>query len=251
MDRNRVNSEVRTSHKFVYARLIKAAQRLIRQTFILDMKHYLLHGGEPNLTPFDLNLRLCWSEDAWYATSSSEWAHFLSLNGKDAIPFVDILKMLWNPRANALPAEKVPRGSNIVLYGLVSIARELCRRKYDHIPDQSGDTLTSLGTTFGRSLNNWEHIWNKIAVPKGLTSRFLWRSCSCIIHLARTLYEISPIDLQTVAGKDIIEGKRRGAADYARSRRKISRWAKQDRALVGVSGQYFFSLALCDLELGS
>jgi hypothetical protein len=189
------------------------------------MRHCILHGGEPSLTPFDLNLRLCWSEDAWYATSSSEWAHLLSLNAKDSLPFVDILKMLWNPRQNSLPAERVPRGSNIVLYGLVSIARNLGRRSYDNFPAHPGNSHASFGTTFERSLHNWELLWNQIAVPKGLTATFLWRSCSCIIRLARTLYEISPVDLQTAAGRSLIEGKRRGATDYSKSRRRLRNWA--------------------------
>ncbi|KAH8891933.1 hypothetical protein GQ53DRAFT_140523 [Thozetella sp. PMI_491] len=211
------------------------SSRLVRLAFILDVKHCILHGGEPTMVPFDLNIKLYGSEDAWYATSASEWAHLFALNAKDSFYFIDFLKMLWNPRAKTLKSEKLPRGSNIALYGIVSVARELCRRNDLRFLDQSGDSLMSLGKTVSHSLANWELLWRKVAIPSGLTSNFLWRDCTCMLNLAYTLYEIGPVDLQTVAGKDMIEGKKRVAADYVRSRRKMSRWVKEDRAWLGVS----------------
>jgi hypothetical protein len=194
-----------------------------------------MHGGELTMVPFDLNIKLYGSEDAWYANSASEWARLFALNAKDTISFIDLLKMLWNPRAKSLKSGKLPRASNIALYGLISIARELCRRNDLRFLDQSGDSLISLGRTVGHSLANWGFLWSKVAIPSGLTSNFLWRDCTCMLNLAHTLYEIGPVDLQTLAGKDMIEGKKRVAADYARSRRKIGRWVKEDRAWLGVS----------------
>ena len=56
-----------------------------------------------------------------------------------------------------------------------------------------------------------------------------------MFQMAHTLYEISPSDLQMLAGKEVIEGKRSRASDYLKSKRKIRKWAKQEPALMGVS----------------
>ncbi|KEZ42270.1 hypothetical protein SAPIO_CDS6129 [Scedosporium apiospermum] len=216
----------------------ESIQRIVRHVFILDVKHALLHGGETSMMPFDLNIRLYATEDAWYAFTPEEWTRELATNTQKPISFIDMLKMLWNPRVTntAVVPEPLPRGSNIALYGLVSIARELRRRKEISFLNRTGDaSLASLGSTAIHSLQNWEPMWDKVAVPNGLTATYLWRDCSCMIHLAYTLYEVGPVDLQMVAGKTIIEGKRRGAAGYAKSRRKMGRWVKEDRAWLALS----------------
>lgn len=229
--------------------------RIVRHAFILDVEHAVLHGGEPSMMPFDLNIRLSASVDAWYATSPEGWEQALlhPLHMRKSVSFLEILKMLWNPRITtpaAASSETLPRGSNIALYGLISIALELRRRKEVRFLDRhagtgAGTSLASLGNTVIHSLRNWEPLWARVAVPNGLTARFLWRDCSCIIHFAYTLYEVGPIDLQTVAGKTLIEGKRRSAADYVRSRRKMGRWVKEDRAWLGLARELFaFSIRL-------
>ena len=223
--------------------------RIVRHVFILDVKHALLHGGETSMMPFDLNIRLYATEDAWYAFTPEEWTKELATNTQKPISFIDMLKMLWNPRVTntAVVPEPLPRGSNIALYGLVSIARELRRRKGISFLNRTGDaSLASLGSTAIHSLQNWEPMWDKVAVPNGLTATYLWRDCSCMIHLAYTLYEVGPVDLQMVAGKTIIEGKRRGAAEYAKSRRKMGRWVKEDRAWLALSRE-FARYFLCSL----
>jgi hypothetical protein len=222
---------------------------------MLDVEHAALHGGEPSLMPFDLNIRLSASVDAWYAATPQAWEEALlrPCHMRTSVSLVEILKMLWNPRATASAvdsSDSFPHGCNTALYGLLSIALELRRRKEVKFLDPSSNagistSLASLGNTVIQSLRNWEPLWAKVAVPDGLTASFLWRDCSCMIYLAYTLYEIGPVDLQTVAGKMVIEGKRRGATDYAKSRRKTARWVKEDRAWLGLARKLSFFPLVC------
>ncbi|KAK5054587.1 hypothetical protein LTR84_001478 [Exophiala bonariae] len=210
--------------------------RLILQTFALDVKHAILHGGEVSMTPFELNLRLPFSEDTWYATSATEWAQLFMGIKEEAEPvsFLPMLKKSWNPHSTKILNETLPRGASIIMYGLISIARELSHREDNSLSSRSSNSLIWLGHKARRSFEIWEASWKKVPAPLGLKS-FAWRDCLCVVRLAHTLYEISPMDLQTVAGKEVIEGKRRGAADYAQSKRKLRLWAKHDRASLGVS----------------
>lgn len=217
--------------KWIHAETIR---RLVMQTFIADVKNAILHGGDVTMTPFELNLRLSFSEDAWYAKNHQDWAHFLRARSGEQVSFITMLKRSWNPQSFTQNPDKLPRGSKIIMYGLVSIAHELSRREDNSLSSRSNLSLLSLGRTVKQSLDQWEASWGKMTVRRGLQS-YAWRNCTCVLRLSHTLYEIGPVDLQTVAGKEIIEGKRRGAADYAHSRRKIRQWAKQDRALLGVS----------------
>ncbi|KAF2793241.1 hypothetical protein K505DRAFT_325596 [Melanomma pulvis-pyrius CBS 109.77] len=238
---NRVSSAMKAWIKWVSTESI---QRIVRYAFILDVEHAVLYGGKPSMMPFDLNIRLSASVDAWYATSPQEWERTLlcPLEMRKSVSFLEMLKMLWNPQitTSVASSEILPRGSNIALYGLVSIALELRRRKEVGFLDRhagagAGTSLASLGDTVIHSLRNWEPLWARVAVPHGLTANFLWRDCSCMIHLAYTVYEVDAIDLQTVSGKTVIEGKRRSAEDYVRSRRKMGRWVKEDRAWLGLA----------------
>lgn len=185
------------------------------------------------MTPFELNLRLPFSEDAWYAASPREWAQLLKHTTEEPLSFLPMLKKSWNPLMAKISTEALPRGANIIMYGLISIARELSRREDNSLSNRSPNTLVSLGQTVRRSFDGWEVSWKKVPVTLGLKS-YAWRNCLCVIRLAHTLYEISPVDLQTVAGKEIVEGKRRGAADYAQSKRKLRLWVNHDRASLGV-----------------
>jgi len=123
------------------------------------------------------------------------------------------------------------------MYGLISIARELSHREHHSLSTRSSNTLIWLGNKTRRSFEIWEASWKKVPDNLGLKA-FAWRDCLCVIRLAHTLYEISPMDLQTVAGKEVIEGKRRGAADYSQSKRKLRLWAKHERASLGVFRKY-------------
>lgn len=235
MDRNGGHTEVfGPCNPYLHGLTLHGVARLILQTFALDVTNAILHGGETAMTPFELNLRLPFSEDAWYAASPTEWAHIMSQGTEEPVPFLTMLRRSWNPRPSNLTTEILPRGSNVILYGLISIARELLRREDNSLSSRSSNTLPSLGYTVKRSLESWEALWKRTPVGYGLKA-FAWRNCACMIRLAHTLYEIGPGDLQTVAGKEIIEGKRRGVTDYAKSKRKLRLWVKHDRALLGVS----------------
>jgi hypothetical protein len=61
-----------------------------------------------------------------------------------------------------------------------------------------------------------------------------------MFKVAHTLHEVGAVDLQMIAGKEVIEGVRMRLSDYAKSQRKIRRWVKQDYALVGVSCKFDF-----------
>lgn len=195
------------------------------------------------MTPFELNLRLPFSEDAWYATSAPEWAQLLGTTTDEPVSFLPMLKKSWNPPSAKSLTETLPRGANIIMYGLISIARELSHREHHSLSTRSSNTLIWLGNKTRRSFEIWEASWKKVPANLGLKA-FAWRDCLCVIRLAHTLYEISPMDLQTVAGKEIIEGKRRGAADYAQSKRKLRLWAKHERASLGVFRKYGVPLVL-------
>lgn len=160
------------------------------------------------MTPFELNLRLPFSEDAWYATSATEWAQLFRGTTEVAEPvsFLPMLKKSWNPHSTKILTEALPRGASIIMYGLISIARELSHREDNSLSNRSSNSLVWLGHKTRRSFEMWEASWKKVPAPMGL-KKFAWRDCLCVIRLAHTLYEISPVDLQTVAGKEIIEGK--------------------------------------------
>lgn len=198
------------------------------------------------MTPFELNLRLPFSEDTWYATSATEWAQLFTGKTEEAEPvaFLPMLKKSWNPQSTKILTETLPRGASIIMYGLISIARELCHREDNSLSNRSSNSLVWLGSKTRRSFEIWEASWKKVPAPLGLKS-FAWRDCLCVVRLAHTLYEISPMDLQTVAGKEVIEGKRRGAADYAQSKRKLRLWAKHDRASLGASCESMIPLSTC------
>lgn len=189
------------------------------------------------MTPFELNLRLPFSEDAWYAATAPEWAQLLSTTTEEPVSFLPMLKKSWNPLSTKILTETLPRGANIIMYGLISIARELSHREHNSLSNRSSNSLVWLGHKIRRSFEMWEASWKKVPASLGLKT-FAWRNCLCVVRLAHTLYEISPVDLQTVAGKEVIEGKRRGAADYAQSKRKLRLWVKHDRASLGVFRKY-------------
>jgi len=212
--------------------------RLILQTFILDVKHAILHGAETSMTPFELNLRLPFCEGAFYASNPKDWAHIMSVQSEEPVPFLPMLKRCWNPQPSNRLTEALPRGGDVIMYGLISIARELARREDNSLSNRPSNALVSLGNTVRHSLDIWEATWKQVPVSEDLRS-WNWRNCSCLIRLAHTLYEIGPVDLMTVAGKEIIEGKRRGAADYAWSKRKLRQWVKHDRAALGLHGEYY------------
>lgn len=207
-------------------------------TFILDVKQSILHGRVITMSPFELDIKLYGAEDAWWATSHTEWKDFMKRRSEHPLSLVPLLKRFWNLSASNLLTDDLPRGSNILLYGLISIAQELSRREESPLYNRVSNVRTSLWDTVKRSLNNWETLWTKVAIPAGITSSFLWRNCTCVLRLAHTLYEVSPVDLQTIAGQEVIEGKRRGPKDYAKSRRKLRMWVQEDRAWICVSCKF-------------
>lgn len=219
--------------------------RLIVQTFVLDVKNALLFGGEPTMTFLDMvNLRLPVDVDeAWYAQTSGEWEAAragVELTTRPR-PFVEMLKAFWQPSLVDPCSNGRVSGSITLMYGILSVAREVTRREDSIISRRPTYNPSSLANTVERSLAAWEQAWRSAVVDCQLP--WMVPTCTCVLQLARsTLYEISPVDLQVLAGKDEIEGKRKLPADYANARRKVRMWAKGERGLRGVSRMLFSHL---------
>jgi hypothetical protein len=78
--------------------------RLIFQAFILEVQHAILHSGEMCMSPFELNLELPCSEEAWIAEDVDTWLHALSENERHGQAsgqqrFLSVLKQFWNQAA--------------------------------------------------------------------------------------------------------------------------------------------------------
>ncbi|KAI1621502.1 hypothetical protein EDD37DRAFT_652867 [Exophiala viscosa] len=117
---------------------------------------------------------------------------------------------------------------------MVAIARETVKQRENVFTNQSTQSLEMVADTMQRYLKAWDRNRNHNRVSTTIQS-YLWRNCSCMVRLSHTLYEITPMDLQLVAGMNPIEGKFHSAADYMKSKGKIRAWAKQRRSLSGVS----------------
>jgi hypothetical protein len=202
------------------------------------------------MTPLELNLAVPASDPVWFAEACERWiAALKNPQSSDSSPepprFLNMLKRFWNSSTSQQLPLLGPRGSRIIMYGIMSIACEMRLRDDNAFAGKTRNGTSSLGLQVRKSFEAWmawltlgkDFIVNGIAVPD------LKGNCRCMFRLAHTLYEITSIDLQTVAGKDIIEGKRIRASDYNRSKRKVRIWAKEERALVGLSCK-FSSMAL-------
>jgi len=155
---------------------------------------------------------------------------------EEPVSFLTMLKHSWQPLAAASKVGDLPRGSQVILCGIISIARQIASQEEDSISSvRSRDSLSSLGMTVNRSLESWEASWGQFHIEEGAETSSVWRNCACVVRLAHTLYEISPVDLQTISGGDTIGGRKIGPMDYARSRRRLRSWAHEDRGLRGVS----------------
>jgi hypothetical protein len=224
-----------------YANWVEAesVRRLIVQVFVMDVKNALLFGGEPLMSFRDMmDLRIPSDTDAaWYAQSMEEWHIMISarpdsLADHAAQSFVGLLKDLWQSRST-------DGGSSMrsitLMYGILSIARELVRRDDTIVATTKPARTSALAITVERSLTIWEQSWLKAVHDTEIP--WMLPTCTCLLTLARhTLFEVSPVDLQVVAGGHIIDGKRRGRADYANALRKVKAWARDDRGLKGLSG---------------
>lgn len=218
--------------------------RLIVQTFVMDVKNALLFGGEPLMSFKDMmDLRIPGDTDAaWFAQNLSEWEAATSklsaeLTNSTPQSFVALLKDLWQSVTPSVNSDGRASGSITQMYGILSIARELARRE-DNVLLQKPGQMSTLATTVERSLTMWERAWRKSAI--GSEIPWMLPTCTCLLQLARnTLFEISPVELQIVAGRDVIEGKRRGRADYESALRKIKSWAKHQRGRQGVARKSF------------
>ncbi|ETN44352.1 uncharacterized protein HMPREF1541_10532 [Cyphellophora europaea CBS 101466] len=217
----------------------EAVRRLIVQTFVLDVKHAFLFGGEPTMTFRDMmNLRIPSDLDgAWYAQTSGEWETAMSCVDITATPpsFIELLKEFWRPTASDPYSNSSLSGSITVMYGILSVAREVARREDSVISQRPNHQPSSLGNTVERSLVVWEQSWRTARSNSNLP--WMVPSCTCVLQLAQsTLYDVSPVDLQVIAGKHVIEGKRKGPTDYSNAQRKIRLWAKEERGRKGVAG---------------
>lgn len=190
------------------------------------------------MSPFELILQLPFTESSWYAQTFEEWNTMRIDEREESLPFLTMLKRSWNPQGAGLPPDTLPSGSMVILYGVIAIARAIVIQENNTFTATSKGSLSSLGTTVQRSLDSWKNSWGKSQTRSIYPTVYQWRKCLCLFQLSHTLYELSPVDLQTLAGKETIEGKRIGPQDYAKSRKKLRAWVKQDRAFLGVSCKY-------------
>jgi hypothetical protein len=217
------------------SRVLTAMCRIIVQAFIQDVKNAMLFGTESVMSFRDMaNLRIPTDLDAaWYAQSVEEWEAAWSARELDDVAetFSTLLKELWRPSRSRASVNTSPSGSIALLYGIVSVAREVARREDSVLAGRTKHGISSLSITIDQSLVNWENAWMKTNSNADLP--WMVPTCDCLLQLARsTLFAISPVDLQIVAGKDVVEGRRKGRADYSAALRNVRIWAKV-RGVVG------------------
>lgn len=188
-----------------------------------------------SMSPFELHLQLPYSEDAWCSDNVTEWVTAIRKKSKPPVLFLTMLKQFWNSSysTHRLP-QACPGDSKVVLYGIMSIACDMRRRDDNTFSARPKDSLSSLNAKVLKSFESWVMWWDRYRAPMDLEI-YLWRNCTCMLRLAYTLYEIGPVELQAAAGRDNVEGKRIGTADYARAKRKIRAWAKEERSMLAVT----------------
>ncbi|KAL2817421.1 hypothetical protein BDW59DRAFT_132613 [Aspergillus cavernicola] len=211
----------------------QSIRRLAFHAFIFDVEKAILYGGDPIMTPFELNYKTPIYGIAWFASSQKEWAQYMTTDSDRATSCLVTLKETWNPSTVVSSGYYDACESVIILYGLVCVARLISRHEETASLKSPASGLDSLGKIVEQSLRRWELAREMIRFPE--RTLLLGPDCMCVMRLAFTLYEIDPIDLQTVAGRAIIESKKRGRDDYARSKRKIRIWARSTRAYAGVA----------------
>ena len=187
---------------------------------------------------------------AWYAQSSDEWhaAMATTTPNPGSSSFITLLKELWHPSNSELSSDEHLLGTITLMYGILSVAREVSRREDSVIAQRPSPKSSSLSKTVQRALSLWETAWQKAALKYEVP--WMVPTCTCVLQLARcTLYEISPVDLQVVAGKSSIDGKRKSPADYINARRRIKAWAREERGLMGIFGTLFHVHLHCSCDL--
>lgn len=187
------------------------------------------------MSAFELNIELPSSENVWFSPTFEKWKECIAEIQQRSQRFLPVLKQFWNCSSwNQLPFS-YPRDSKVVMYGILSIASEMRHREDNSFSLTPKDSLSSLSSRVQKSFEGWVGWWGSNLINRELGTFFSWRNCSCLFKLAHTLYEIGPVDLQMIAGKEIIEGRRMRPPNYAKSQRRMRKWVKQGYALVGVS----------------
>lgn len=207
--------------------------RLLLETFVLDTKQSVLHGSELMMSPVDIHLVLPLSEEAWYVNSAEDWTDAMSTVEGRPLKFISILKNEW-AASPAYQDGKLLNCSKAVLHGMVAVAKEKAKQSDNTLTNKPTQSLEDVADTVRQYLRTLESSTNQNRISATIRS-FLWRSCFCMARLAHTLYEITAIDLQTVAGKNPIEGRFRGTSDYLKSKSRIRSWSTQRRSLLGVT----------------
>jgi hypothetical protein len=214
------------------------------QAFIADVKNALLFGsGDPIVTFRDmLNLQIPADLDAaWFAQTVEEWEAAVQRldHSEDSHSFVGLLKELWRPNQPTKQQDSNLSGSISLMYGILAVARQVVHREDTILSQRADCNASSLNVTVENSLALWEQAWRDSSLDSGLP--WMIPTCTCVLQLGRsTLYEISPADLQLVAGKATIEGRRKGPADYNKSLRKIRLWAREARGRRAVASERSF-----------
>jgi hypothetical protein len=135
----------------------------ILRRFVLDVKNALLFGGEPHMAFRDImNLRIPTDRNmAWYAQTSEEWETAISNVEMSADPhsFFELIKEFWqSPHLDLCASERIS-GSITLMYGILSVARNISWREDNNISQRSSSKSSFLSKTVERALLVWETAW--------------------------------------------------------------------------------------------
>lgn len=231
----------------------------------------LLHGSELRFSAFKLNFVPPCEDELWYATSSEAWsalrqdAESSRWNPKDH-NFLNMLRHFWKnapdypltSRSSSSSAEPLyktdtmfpafafSRVSRMILYGILALAWDLRRRRDTRLlpfqpaarPRRGEDLSTvDLSTHVHNSFQEWISWWTSQTLSLSLKHVALtWRNCVCMFRLAHILYEIGSADLQIVAGRKTIEGRRVKHGEFLASTIRVKKMLQNDGALHSVLG---------------
>ena len=141
--------------------LIIDNDRLVFHVFILDVQHSLLHGSDISLSPFILNIQLPESDDSWFAPDLASWSRSQGSINTSPPLFLTILKAFWDSSTIKAAPNTFPRGSKVLMYGILAIAYDLRRRNDNSFSTKSAHNLDVLATKVNKSIATWLSWWEQ------------------------------------------------------------------------------------------
>lgn len=188
------------------------------------------------LSPFSINLHLPENDDIWFAPTLEKWLQVQASISSSPPKFLAILNTFWNSSIIRPTPSTFPRGCKVLMYGILGIAYDLRRRDDRSFSETSSMySLETLGVRVRKSFEKWLQWWDETHNHTHMETIHIWRNCPCVFRLGHTLYEVGANEWRTVAGVDVVDGRRIGSRDYISAKRKIKAWSQQVRARVGLA----------------